>query len=295
MAFALSKFSNRIIPRLICYKNLNSLSKLQLDDVQVQCLEEKDRGIVILGLNRPKAKNALGHTLVSNLTKALECLNTSNEVRVVLLRSMVPGIFCAGADLKERAEMKPQEAQNFVKKLRSLVKSIGNLSMPVIAAVDGTALGGGFEIALACDIIVASSVAKMGLVETKLGIIPGAGGTQTLPRRIGPSLAKELIFTAHIMDGEEAAEKSIVNHVISQNETSDAAYHKALDIGRKILLNAPISIKMAKAAIDKGVEVDINSGYAIEEACYAQVIPTKDRIEGLAAFKEKRMPQYKGE
>lgn len=208
---------------------------------------------------------------------------------------MVPGIFCAGADLKERSKQTPEEVTRFVSSLRNLLTGIEQLPMPVIGALDGAALGGGLEMALACDIRTAASNAKLGLVETRLAIIPGAGGTQRLPRVLSPSLAKELIFTARVFTGAEAKVMGICNHSVEQNETKDAAYLKALEIAREILPNGPIGVRMAKKAIDKGINVDLASGYAIEEACYAQVIPTKDRLEGLKAFAEKRKPTYKGE
>ncbi|XP_047229235.1 methylglutaconyl-CoA hydratase, mitochondrial isoform X2 [Girardinichthys multiradiatus] len=201
----------------------------------------------------------------------------------------------AGADLKERAKMAQNEVGPFVSKARALITELDNLSVPTIAAIDGAALGGGLEMALACDIRIASSSAKMGLVETKLAIIPGAGGTQRLPRVIGVSLAKELIFTARIVDGKEAYRLGLVNHSVEQNDSGDAAYLHALELAREINPQGPIAVRMAKLAINQGIEVDLSTGLAIEEACYAQVVPTKDRLEGLAAFKEKRRPHYKGE
>lgn len=167
--------------------------------------------------------------------------------------------------------------------------------MPTIAALDGVALGGGLEMALACDLRTAAHDTKMGLVETRLAIIPGAGGTQRLPRVLNVALAKELIFTARVFDGRQAQHMSVVNHSVEQNTEKDAAYLKALEIAVEILPNGPVGVKMAKKAIDKGIQVDLNTGYAIEEACYAQVIPTADRLEGLKAFAEKRKPVYKGE
>lgn len=167
--------------------------------------------------------------------------------------------------------------------------------MPVLAAVDGTCLGGGLEMALACDIRTVADNALLGLVETKLAIIPGAGGTQRLPRILSPALAKELIFTARVFKGADAYRMGICNHSVPQNDNRDAAYLKALEIAKEILPNGPIGVRMAKKAIDKGMQVDLNTGYAIEEACYAQVVPTKDRLEGLKAFAEKRKPEYKGE
>ncbi|KAG5886980.1 hypothetical protein JTB14_006622 [Gonioctena quinquepunctata] len=154
--------------------------------------------------------------------------------------------------------------------------------------------GGGLEIALASDIRVATTKSKMGLVETKLAIMPGAGGTQLLPRVINPSVAKEMIFTAKIVDGKQAKELGLVNHVVEQNENGDAAYLKSLEIAEEILPNGHVGIKMAKQAINRGVEVDLSTGLAIEDACYSQLIPTKDRTEGLQAFKEKRKPVYVG-
>ncbi|XP_016377543.1 methylglutaconyl-CoA hydratase, mitochondrial-like [Sinocyclocheilus rhinocerous] len=178
---------------------------------------------------------------------------------------------------------------------KNLVTMVSTLPMPTIAAIDGAALGGGLEMALACDIRVAASSAKMGLVETKLAIIPGAGGTQRLPRTVGVSVAKELIFAARVLSGDEAKSLGLVNHAVEQNKTGDAAYLRALDLAREFIPQGPIAIRMAKLAINQGIEVDLKTGLAIEEACYAQVIPTKDRLEGLQAFKEKRPPRFKGE
>lgn len=233
--------------------------------------------------------------MVDCFTKTLDVLAHDKNVRVVVIRSLVPGVFCAGADLKERASLTPSEVSRFVTSLRGLLKSIEQLPMPVISAIDGAALGGGLEMALACDIRTVADTAKLGLVETKLAIIPGAGGTQRLPRILGPALAKELIFTARVFNGNEAKKLGICNHVVAQNESSDAAYNRALEIAIEILPNGPIGVRMAKKAIDQGTQVDLNTGYAIEEACYAQVIPTKDRLEGLKAFAEKRKPVYTGE
>lgn len=155
-------------------------------------------------------------------------------------------------------------------------------------------LGGGLELALSCDIRVAAENVKLGLVETKLAIIPGAGGTQLLPRLINPSIAKELIFTAAILNGKEAEKLGLVNYVMEQNENCDAAYSKSLNIAEKILPNGPVAVRMAKQAINKGLEVDLGTGLTFEEVCYSKVIPTKDRIEGLRAFNEKRTPVYNG-
>ncbi|XP_058474147.1 methylglutaconyl-CoA hydratase, mitochondrial [Solea solea] len=265
------------------------------DDLRVRYLDGEDNGIVVIGINRPKAKNAISKNLVKLMFEALEDIKKNNKVRSVIFCSLVPGIFCAGADLKERAKMHQSEVGPFVSKARALITELGNLPVPTIAAIDGAALGGGLEMALACDIRIASDAAKMGLVETKLAIIPGAGGTQRLPRLIGVSRAKELIFAARVVDGTEASRLGLVSQSVEQNKSGDAAYLQALELAREINPQGPIAVRMAKLAINQGIEVDLATGLAIEEACYAQVIPTKDRVEGLTAFKEKRRPQFRGE
>ncbi|KAK2819384.1 hypothetical protein Q5P01_024945 [Channa striata] len=265
------------------------------DDLRVRYLDGEDAGIVVVQINRPKAKNTISKNLVKMMFEAVEDIKKNNKVRSVILCSLVPGVFCAGADLKERANMHQNEVGPFVSKARALITELGNLPAPTIAAIDGVALGGGLEIALACDIRIAANTAKMGLVETKLAIIPGAGGTQRLPRVIGVSLAKELIFAARVVDGTDACRLGLISHSVEQNKCGDAAYLRALELAREINPQGPIAIRMAKLAINQGMEVDLSTGLAIEEACYAQVIPTKDRLEGLAAFKEKRIPRYKGE
>uniref|UniRef100_A0A452SHM0 AU RNA binding methylglutaconyl-CoA hydratase n=1 Tax=Ursus americanus TaxID=9643 RepID=A0A452SHM0_URSAM len=257
------------------------------DELRVRYLEEENRGIVVLGINRAYAKNSFSKNLIKMLSKAVDALKSDKKVRTIIVRSEVPGIFCAGADLKERVKMNPSEVGPFVSKIRAVINEIANLPVPTIAAIDGLALGGGLELALACDIRVAASSAKMGLVETKLAIIPGGGGTQRLPRAIGMSLAKELIFSARVLDGQEAKAVGLISHVLEQNQEGDAAYCKALDLAREFLPQGPVAMRVAKLAINQGMEV---SALILEFT-----IPTKDRLEGLLAFKEKRSPRYKGE
>lgn len=187
--------------------------------------------------------------------------------------------------------MPVEEVPKFVDRIRRLTADLANLPIPVIAAIDGFALGGGLEIALACDIRVATKDAKMGLTETKLAIIPGAGGTQRLTRAVGVSKAKELIFTAKMIDGAEAEKIGLVNQAV--DDKSSVPY--AIKIAEDILKNGPIAIKVAKIAVDLGAQTDLASGLVIEQQCYAQVIPTSDRLEALKAFTEKRVPNFKGE
>ncbi|XP_062994855.1 enoyl-CoA hydratase domain-containing protein 2, mitochondrial [Elgaria multicarinata webbii] len=255
---------------------------------------EVDCGIAEIQLNRPHARNSLGKVLVDELYETLDVLRFDESVRVVIVKSNVEGVFCAGADLKERAQMNDTEVDHFVQRLRSLMDGIAALPMPTIAAIEGYALGGGLELALACDLRVVAASAKMGLIETTRGLFPGAGGTQRLPRCIGIGLAKELIFTGRQIDGHEAFSIGLVNHTVPQNEEGDAAHQRALALAEEIVPRAPIAVKMGKVAINRGIEVDIASGMAIERICYAQNIPTRDRQEGMAAFIEKRPPKFIG-
>jgi methylglutaconyl-CoA hydratase len=260
-------------------------------EVRIERLSADDAGLVLLGLDRPAAKNALGRQLMAEFRQALVDLRSDPDVRVVVLHSLVPGVFCAGADLKERADMSPAEATAFVQGLRSAFTELEDLPMPVITALEGAAFGGGLELALCADLRLAGADARMGLVETALAIIPGAGGTQRLPRLIGASRAKELIFTARRIGADEAGRLGLVDRVVAPGQ----ALESALVLAREILANGPIALRMAKRAVNQGLGLDLASGLALEQACYAQVIPTKDRLEGLAAFREKRKPHYRGE
>ncbi|XP_020952282.1 enoyl-CoA hydratase domain-containing protein 2, mitochondrial isoform X7 [Sus scrofa] len=263
-------------------------------EIQVRALEGLDQGITEILMNRPSARNALGNVFVSQLLEALAQLREDRHVRVLIFRSGVKGVFCAGADLKEREQMSEAEVGVFVQRLRGLMNEIA-FPAPTIAAMDGFALGGGLELALACDLRVAASSAVMGLIETTRGLLPGAGGTQRLPRCLGVALAKELIFTGRRLSGMQAQALGLVNHAVAQNEEGNAAYHRALALAQEILPQAPIAVRLGKLAIDRGIEVDIASGMAIEGICYAQNIPTRDRLEGMAAFREKRTPKFVGE
>ncbi|XP_060772050.1 enoyl-CoA hydratase domain-containing protein 2, mitochondrial isoform X2 [Neoarius graeffei] len=252
-------------------------------------------GIVEVLMCREQARNSLGRVFVAQMRELVSGLHHDAAVRVVIFRSLVPGVFCAGADLKERAQMSNSEAEQFVHGLRSLMNEIAALPMPTIAAVDGFALGGGLELALACDLRTAAYTAQMGLIETTRGLLPGAGGSQRLPRAVGFAVAKELIFTGRRVGGEQALHLGLVNRAVPQNQSGDAAHREALILAQEILPQAPFAVRMAKEAMNRGIEVDIASGMAIEGMCYARVIPTQDRQEGMAAFLEKRQPRYTGE
>jgi len=261
-------------------------------EVSVERLSGADDGIVIVSLNRPKAKNALGKNLLTEFGQVISELRFDKQARVVILNSSVPRVFCAGADLKERATMAESEVAQFVHQLRTTFTDWEKLGQPTIAAIDGAALGGGLELALACDLRIAGGDAIIGLPETGLAIIPGAGGTQRLPRLIGIPKAKELIFTCRRLNSKQAHEFGIVSNFCEDG----SSLPQALDLAREILPNGPIALRMAKLAIDGGIDAGSKaSGMNVEQLCYAQVIPTKDRIEGITAFREKRKPIYCGE
>lgn len=247
--------------------------------------------IVIITLNRPEAANSLSLKMLEELEDAILSYKYNRLVRCVIITGTGEKAFCSGADLKERAGMDMNQVRKTVAMIRGMMNELELLPQPVIAAVNGVAFGGGTELALACDIRVASETATFGLTETSLGIIPGAGGTQRLPRLIGKGKAKELIFTARKIDAIEAKEIGLVEYVVSP----ESVLNKALDIANQIVRNAPIAITQAKFAIDNGIEVDLNTGLSIEQSAYEITIPTKDRLEGLLAFREKRAPNFVGE
>ncbi|MDQ0201462.1 enoyl-CoA hydratase [Neobacillus ginsengisoli] len=250
-----------------------------------------ENGIVVITLNRPDAANALSIKVLEELKNVIDNCKFDPSVRCLVITGAGEKVFCAGADLKERAGMDEQTVRKTVSLIRECINNLETLPQPVIAAVNGAAFGGGTELALACDIRVASEKAKFGLTETSLGIIPGAGGTQRLPRLVGKGRAKELIFTARRIDAEEAKEIGLVEYV----ESPESLLEKAIEIAGQIVRNAPIAVRQAKFAIEKGFDVDLTTGLAIEQNAYEVTIPTKDRLEGLQAFKEKRSPAYKGE
>jgi enoyl-CoA hydratase/carnithine racemase len=252
-------------------------------------VEEQD-GILLLTLNRPEVMNSLNFALLHAIGDQVEAVRQRTDVRVVVITGAGEKAFCAGADLKERATLPPEKVKEFIHTIRDLFTSIEGLNKPVIAAVNGIALGGGTELALACDIRIASTAATMGLTETRLAIIPGGGGTQRLPRLIGKGKAKELIFTGRRVNADEALTIGLVNRVCPPTDLLDESRKMA----QTICEAGPIAIEQAKHAINYGMETDLHTGLAIESNAYWTCIPTEDRLEGLAAFKEKRKPVYKG-
>ena len=254
-------------------------------------LDVIDKHIALITLNRPKAANALSQSLLKQLNDKIESVNNNQSIYCTIMTGAGEKAFCAGADLKERKGMDDDEVIAAVKYIGKTITNIENMRMPVIAALTGAAYGGGLELALACDFRFAANQAKMGLTETSLAIIPGAGGTQRLPRVIGPSQAKRLIYTAIPIDASEALNIGLVEQITERDALLDIVIEKA----KLITKNGPIALELAKTAINQVFKTNLAEGIDIEHTLYQKTIPTKDRLEGLVAFKEKRQPIYKGE
>jgi enoyl-CoA hydratase/carnithine racemase len=254
-------------------------------------LEEVDQhGICVLTINRPQAMNSLDGELVSALWHSFYALNGRADVRVIILTAAGERAFCVGADLKERKSMSEAEVAARLRDYRGAFRAIENVDKPVICGINGYALGGGLELALGCDLRVAAAEAVVGLTEARLGVIPGAGGTQRLPRVVGLAKAKELVFTGAKLTAAEAEAIGLVNRVVPREELLPACRTLATEIAKA----APISLSQAKIAMSRGIEVDLETGLELEAQCYAATLATEDRLEGLAAFAEKRSPEWKG-
>jgi len=256
-----------------------------------ECIKLTREGhIAIVAFNRPNAMNALSTQTARDLLAVLEELELDREVFAAVLTAEGDKAFCVGADLKERKDMSRED----MKKQRALfVKAftaVAEFPKPLVAAVNGYALGGGCEFALGCDFIIASEKAAFGLPEVGLAIIPGGGGTQLLPRVLGRNKAKELIFTGRRISAREAYDLGLVNHVVPTEKLME----KALEIMREITRNGPVALQQAKKAINLGLELELHTALALEAECYNVCLATEDRDEGLKAFNEKRRPAYKG-
>lgn len=247
--------------------------------------------VVVLTLNREAHLNAFDTGLLTALQEALAGIRGDRSVRAVVLTGAGSKAFSAGADLKERRTMSEEQVRAFVPRIRDAFTRVAELPQPTIAAVNGVAFGGGTELALACDLRVLASHAVMGLTEVTLAIIPGAGGTQRLPRLIGVSRAKELILTGRRVNAEEALRIGLAHRIAGP----EGALAAALEIAGRIAANGPVAVRAAKRAIDRGVELPMAQALDHELACYQDVIPTADRAEALRAFAEKRPPVYRGE
>jgi methylglutaconyl-CoA hydratase len=250
---------------------------------------EREGAAAFVTLARPEAANALSRALVADLHAAFGALAAESPAAVVLTGAGDKA-FCAGADLRERRSFSLEQTRAFLRDLNALVDQIATFPRPVIAALNGAAFGGGLELALACDLRLCVEGAQLGLPEVRLGIIPGAGGTQRLSRLCGVGVAKELILTGRRIDAARAREVGLVNAVVSADRLRAEASSWVADIA----LCAPLAVAQAKRAIDQGAGRPLADGLAAEGAAYDVVLTSDDRNEGLAAFAEKRPPRWQG-
>ena len=251
-------------------------------------LFELEGPVGILKLNRPQALNALNSKVISELLSLLDQIEKEVMPKVLIITGAGEKAFIAGTDIVEMEKLSSFEAREFASFARKAIDKIASLNRPVIAVINGFALGGGCELAMACDIRIASEKAKMGQPETGLGIIPGSGGTQRLPRLVGPSKAKQLIFTGEIIDGKRALEIGLVDKVVAPELLMEEAKKMASTIAGK----PRIALALAKEAINRGLDMDLADGLSYEIECFAQCFATQDQKEGMRAFSEKRKPNY---
>lgn len=249
-----------------------------------------ENGIATIAINRPKALNALNLATLTELKEVVEKIAVDKAVQVVVITGAGEKSFVAGADIVEMSTKNAVEGRVWGQAGQNIFTEIENLPQPVIAAVNGFALGGGCELACACDIRYASENAKFGQPEVGLGITPGFGGTQRLTRVVGRGHAKELIYTANIIDAQEALRIGLVNKVVPQAELMDTVMKVAKTITKK----APVAVQLAKAAINRGINCDVVTGISYEAEVFGLCFATEDQKEGMKAFIEKRKPTFEG-
>ncbi|MBU1207893.1 MAG: enoyl-CoA hydratase/isomerase family protein [Proteobacteria bacterium] len=250
---------------------------------------DRKEGIEYLTINRPKVFNAINNQMIEEMKRAIEEFHQDKLVGVVIITGTGKA-FQTGADIEELSQMSPLEILQWNQGVVENFDALEKMRQPVIAAINGYALGGGLELALACTIRIAADSAKMGLPEVKIGILPGAGGTQRLPRLIGKGLAAEMILTGEMIDAKEAYRIGLVNRVVPAEQLMATAE----EIGRKILRNAPIAVALAKDAIEVGKNLPLDGAIQYAQKNCITCFSTEDMKEGTAAFLEKRKPQFKG-
>jgi methylglutaconyl-CoA hydratase len=261
-----------------------------MDQTTQLVVAERHGSTAWLAMQRPEAANALSRALVARLRAEFAALACDPSLTAVVLAGIEGKAFCAGADLKERLAMSLDETRSFLDELGALVNTIADFPRPVIAAISGAALGGGLEIALACDFRIADASARLGLAEVRLGIIPGAGGTQRLSRLCGMAVAKELVLTGQRIDGERALALGLVSRLVPPGELRSAVMALATDLSAA----GPLALAQAKRAVTRGFDMPIDQALALERECYEVVLTSEDRNEGLRAFSEKRPPRFAG-
>ena len=251
-------------------------------------LLEKKGLIAVATINRPKALNALNSEVLTDLDELVSAVKADADIRALVITGSGEKAFVAGADIGEQYPLDLDGGRRWGQRGSALMRRIEKLEFPTIAAVNGFALGGGCELALSCDIILASEKAKFGQPEVGLGITPGFSGTQRLPRRVGVAKAKELIFSGKMIKADEAEKIGLVNAVFAPEALVDGA----LEMAKSFTKNAPIAVKYAKACIDRGMQMDMDDGIAIENELFAMCFATADQKEGMGAFLEKRPANF---
>lgn len=249
---------------------------------------EKNDGIGVATINRPEALNALNSTVIGELEQVIGEVEKDAELGALIITGEGRS-FVAGADIGEQYPLDLTGGRNWGRRGSALMRRIEKLEIPTIAAVNGFALGGGCELAMACDVILASEKAKFGQPEVTLGITPGFSGTQRLPRRVGVGKAKELIFSGRMVRADEAKAIGLADEVYAPEELMNAA----MEMAKSFTKNAPIAVKYAKACIDRGVQMDIDDGIAVENELFAMCFGTEDQKEGMKAFLDKRPAAFK--
>jgi enoyl-CoA hydratase len=253
-------------------------------------LFEKEEGIGVVTINRPKALNALNEATVRELDKIIDVLAEDSSVKVVVITGSGEKSFVAGADIVEMKDKTALEGREWGILAQAVFNKLENLPKPVLAAVNGFALGGGNELAMACDIRIASENAKFGQPEVSLGVTPGFGGTQRLPRLVGKGLAKEMLFTGDMIDAAEAYRTGLANKVVP----ADKLMTETKALAKKIMSRGPVAVKMCKSAVNEGMDMDLQSGVAYEAEVWGLCFATADQKEGMKAFVEKRKATFIG-
>lgn len=251
---------------------------------------EQNGAIAILTINRPKALNALNADTLTELSTVLDELGRDSSVKVIILTGSGEKAFVAGADIAQMKEFNTLEARHFGQLGHKTYRKLELMSQPVIAAINGFALGGGCELAMACDIRLASETAKFGQPEVTLGLTAGFGGTQRLPRIVGTGIASELLFTGDVIDAQEAYRIGLVNHVYPLATLME----EALKLANRIAGRAPAAVQLSKSAIQRGINMDLDSAQAYEAEVFALTFSTSDQKEGCTAFLERRKPVFEG-
>jgi len=253
-------------------------------------LYETEDGIATITINRPKALNALNKQAVQEISSRLDEAEEDETVKVIVITGAGDKGFCVGLDLKSVKGISAVDGMNLSLRGQKLTKKIEELRKPVIAAINGYALGGGLEMAMSCDLRIASDNARMGQTELNVGLIPGWGGTQRLPRLVGRAMAKELIFTAKMIDAKTAKQLGLLNEVVSPDELKSAVKKFAAEL----LTKPPVGLQLAKQLINSSIETDLTKGLVQEAQAFGVLASTEDFDEGVAAFIEKRKPKFKG-